>query len=99
MLGLLEPKEDDTMRTTRFTEEQIVKIVQEAAAHDAATVCRRHGIGRTTLWRWQRVYGGLEPSAVRALKRLEAENRRLREVVAELSVDNRVLKDVLAKKR
>ena len=87
------------MRTNRFTEEQIVKIVQEAVASDAATVCRRHGIGRTTLWRWQRAYGGLEPSAVRALKRLEAENRRLREVVAELSVDNRVLKDALAKKR
>lgn len=86
------------MRTRRFTEEQIVRIVHEAHAHDALTVCRRHGIARTTLWRWRKSYAGLELSAARRLKALEEENRRLKQVVGELSVDNRVLKDVLAKK-
>lgn len=86
------------MRRRRFSEEQIVRIVREAGAHDALTVCRRHGIGRSTLWRWRKVYAGLEVSAARRLKALEEENRRLKQVVGELSVDNRVLKDVLAKK-
>jgi putative transposase len=83
------------MRGTRFTEEEIVRIVGEAERADAATVCRQYGVGRTTLWRWRRQYGGVEPDAAR---RLEAENRRLKQVVGELSLDNRVLKDVLAKK-
>lgn len=86
------------MRTDRFTEEQIVQIVREAETSDAATVCRRHGISRVTLWRWRRSYGGLAPPAARRLKQLEAENRRLKQVVGELSLDNRVLKDVLRKK-
>lgn len=86
------------MRTTRFTEDQILGIVREAETSDGATVCRRHGIARVTLWRWRKSYGGLELSAARRLKQLEEENRRLKQVVGELSLDNRVLKDVLAKK-
>jgi putative transposase len=72
--------------------------VREAESADAAVVCRQYGVGRTTLWRWRRQYGGIEPDAARRLRQLEAENRRLKQVVGELSVDNRVLKDVLAKK-
>jgi len=86
------------MRGTRFTEEEIVRIVRESESVDAATLCRQYGVGRTTLWRWRRQYGGVEPDAARRLRRLEEENRRLKQVVGELSVDNRVLKDVLAKK-
>ena len=87
------------MREARFTDEQIVQIVHEAETSDAATVCRRHGIARVTLWRWRRHYGGVEPDAARRLRQREAENRRLKQVVGELSVANGVLKDVLAKKR
>jgi putative transposase len=86
------------MRGIRFTEEEIVRIVRESEGADAATICRQYGVGRTTLWRWRRQYSGVEPDAARRLRQLEEENRRLKQVVGELSVDNRVLKDVLAKK-
>ena len=57
-------------------------------------VCRRHGISRQTFYRWRAKYGGLEVSEARRLRQLEDENRRLKQLVADLSLDNRFLKDI-----
>ena len=57
-------------------------------------VCRRHGISRQTFYRWRAKYGGLEVSEARRLRQLEDENRRLKQLVADLTLDNAILKDV-----
>lgn len=87
------------MRSSRFTEEQIIAIVkeQEAGAR-TAEVCRRHGISAATFYKWKAKYGGLEVSEVRRLKALEEENARLKKLLAEAMLDNAMLKDVAAKK-
>jgi putative transposase len=86
------------MRRSRFSEEQIVAILKESEA-GAATgeLCRRHGISQNTFYRWKAKYGGLEVSEARRLRQLEQENRRLKRLVADLSLDNQVLKDLLGK--
>lgn len=86
------------MRRSRFTEEQIIGVLQ---AHERgakiAELCRTHGITETTFHRWKRKYGGLQVSEARRLKALEEENRRLKQLVAEQALDNRVLKELLGK--
>jgi putative transposase len=86
------------MRRSRFSEEQIVAILKESEA-GAATgeLCRRHGISQNTFYRWKAKYGGLEVSEARRLRQLEQENRRLKRLVADLSLDNQILKDLLGK--
>jgi putative transposase len=86
------------MRRSRFSEERIVAILKESEA-GAATgeLCRRHGISQNTFYRWKAKYGGLEVSDARRLRQLEQENRRLKRLVADLSLDNQVLKDLLGK--
>jgi putative transposase len=86
------------MRGTRHTEEQIIGILKEAEKGLAtAELCRQQGISEQTLYRWKAKYGGLESSDAKRLKTLEDENRKLKHVVAELTLDNRALKDVLSK--
>lgn len=83
------------MKRTRFTDEQIVGILQEAAgAGTVREVCRRHGITETTFYRWRAKYGGMQKAEIRRLKQLEDENRRLKQLVADLSLDVAMLKDV-----
>ncbi len=86
------------MRTSRFTEEQIVAILQEHAA-GAATgeLIRRHGISRETFYKWRRTYGGLKVDEAKRLRALEDENRRLKRVVADQALNIQVLKDLLGK--
>ncbi len=87
------------MRKARFTEEQIVGILQEhEAGAKTGELLRRHGISRETFYRWRRKYGGLQVADARRLKQLEDENRRLKRVVADQVLNIQVLKDVLGKK-
>ena len=83
----------------RFSEEQIVRILKEAeSAGNAREVIRKHNISEQTFYRWKSKYAGMEVSEVRRLKSLERENSELKKLVAELSLDNRLLREVNAKK-
>jgi len=80
----------------RFTEEQIVKILQEhAEGKTVGEVCRNNGISENTFYIWKRRYGGMQVSDVIKLKTLQSENERLKRPVAELSLENMVQKDVI----
>jgi len=86
------------MRGKRHSEEQVIAILKQAeGGMKTAEVCRQHGISEQTLLRWKAKFGGMEVSDAKKLKQLEDENRRLKHVVAELTLDNRALKDVLSK--
>lgn len=75
---------------TRFTEEQIIRILKEhEAGKKAADIVREHNISEQTFYRWKSKYGGMDVSEAKRLKQLEEENRRLKEIVADLSLDNR----------
>jgi putative transposase len=83
---------------SRFTEEQIIKILKEHEhGKKAAEIVRENNISEQTFYRWKSKYGGMEISEAKRLKQLEEENRRLKEMVAELSLDNRILKDINSK--
>lgn len=87
------------MKKSQFTEEQILGILKQVeGGRTIADVCREHGISDATYHRWKSKYGGLEVSQLRRLKQLEDENRRLKQLVGELTLDNAALKDVVAKK-
>ena len=87
------------MRKTRFSEEQIIGILKEGeAGRKIADVCRTHGISEQTYHRWKSKYGGMGVSDAKRLKQLEDENQRLKRLVADLTLDNQALKDVLSRK-
>jgi putative transposase len=87
------------MKKSQFTEEQILGILRQVeGGRTIADVCREHGLSDATYHRWKGKYGGLEVSQLRRLKHLEDENRKLKQLVGELTLDNAALKDVVAKK-
>jgi len=87
------------MRKSRFTDEQKIAILQQASAGtQARELCRRHGITEQTFYRWRGKYDGLHVSDAKRLRALEDENHRLKKLVADLSLDNAMLKDVVGRK-
>lgn len=82
----------------RFSEEQIIRILKEhEAGKKAADLVREHNISEQTFYRWKSKYGGMDVSEAKRLKQLEDENRRLKELVADLTLDNHILKDIISK--
>lgn len=87
------------MKKKRFTEEQIIATLkQQEAGTPVKELIRQIGITEQTFYRWKSKYGGMEVSDAKKLKSLEEENRRLKTMVADLMLDNKILKDVNAKK-
>lgn len=82
------------MRKSRFTEEQIISMIKEQAAGLArAEVCRKHGVSSARFYKYKAKYGGLDVSDARKLKGLEAENAKLKRLLADTMLDNVALKD------
>jgi putative transposase len=82
----------------RYTEEQIITVLKESESGlKTGEICRKHGISDATYYKWKAKYAGLEVSDLRKMKALEEENSKLKRIVADLSLDNRALKDVLSK--
>ena len=87
------------MKKSKFTEQQIAYALHQAETGTRVVeVCRKMGISEMTFYRWKRKYGGLGVSELRHLSQLEEENKRLKRMVADLSLDERMLQDVLSKK-
>ena len=87
------------MRKTRFKETQIVKILKEVeGGRMVKDVCREYGISDATYYNWKSKYGGMEASDIKRLKELEDENRKLKQMFANLSLENVALKDIIEKK-
>ena len=86
-------------KKSRFTEEQIIRALKEVdAGGKVDELCRRLGVTQTTFYRWKSKFGGMEVSDARRLKQLEDENRRLKQMVADLSLDLQAAKMVIRKK-
>ncbi len=82
----------------RFTEEQIIRILKEAeAVGNVREACRKHNVTEQTFFRWRKKFGGMEVSEAKRLRDLERENAELKKVVAELTLDNRMLREVALK--
>lgn len=87
------------MKRSRYTETQIVRILKEVeGGRMVKEVCREYGISDATYYNWKSKYGGMEASDIKRLKELEDENRRLKHMFADLSLENAALKDVIEKK-
>ena len=86
------------MKKTQFSEEQMVKILREADHAPVTEVAKKHGVSDVTIYAWRKRFGQLEPVDVKRLRQLEAENARLKKVLAERVMDIEILKEVAAKK-
>jgi putative transposase len=84
---------------TRYSEEQILRILREVeSGTSVAEVCRKYEVSDATLYRWRSKYGGMDMTQLQRLRELEAENARLKKIVAQQLLDNDALKDMLSKK-
>jgi putative transposase len=90
--------EEDGMKRSRFAEEQIVHALRQAeAGTPAVEVCRKLGVSEQTFYRWKRQFAGLGVAELRRLRQLEDENRKLKQLVADLSLDKHMLQEALRK--
>ena len=86
------------MARKRYTEEQIIGVLKEAQAGvPAVELCRKHGVSDATIYKWKAKYSGMEVSDVRKMRQLEAENGRLKHLVADLTLDVQALKAINSK--
>jgi putative transposase len=87
------------MRKSKYSEHQIIAILKAVeAGRTVRDVCREHELSEATYYKWKAKYGGMEAADVKRLRELEEENRRLKHMYAELSLDHQILKEVLTKK-
>ncbi len=87
------------MKKSRFSEAQILGVLrQQDQGQTVVQICRKHGISEPTFYAWKSKFGGMSVSELQRLKHLEDENRRLKQLVADLSLENQVVKEVLRKK-
>ena len=87
------------MKRNRFTENQIVNILKEAdSGISVPELSRKYSVGQSTLYKWRSKYGGMEVSDIKRLKDLEEENRKLKEMYANLSLKHQMLEDLVQKK-
>jgi len=87
------------MKRSKFTERQIIKILKEAESGvPIGDLCRQYGFSKSSYYKWKAKYSGMDASALKRLKELEEENRKLKQMYAELSLDHKILKDIVEKK-
>ena len=87
------------MKKSKFSEQQIIGILKAVeAGRTVRDVCRENEIAETTYYKWKQKYGGMQASDIKRLRELEEENRKLKQMYAELSLDHLTLKEVLTKK-
>lgn len=87
------------MKKSRHSEHEIVKAVNQLdSGLPADVICREYGISCATLYNWRSKYSGMDSSHIKRLKELEEENRRLKQMYADIALDNKILKDVIEKK-
>jgi putative transposase len=88
-----------TMKKTRISESQIVSAIkQHESGKSTADICRELGVHQATFYNWKKKYSGMDSQELRRMKELEEENRRLKQMYADLALDHKILKDVLSKK-
>lgn len=86
------------MKKTRYSDEQIVRILREADRDSVAEVAKRHGVSETTIYVWRKKFGSMETDEVKRLKALEAENARLRKLLVDRELEIDVMKEINSKK-
>jgi len=87
------------LKKSKFTEQQItLALKQVELGIPVDEICRKYGVSKQTFYRWRSKYGGLTANELRRLRELEQENRRLKQIVADLTLDKQILQDVLSKK-
>ena len=87
------------MKKSRFSEEQIIKILKEAdAGMKVQDICRQYGISDATYYKWKSKYGGMEASDIKRMREIEAENGKLKRMFADLALENHALKELIENK-
>ena len=86
------------MKKTRFSEEQMVKILREADKAPVSEVAKKHGVSSQTIYGWRKHFGSLEPADIKRLRQLEQENGRLKKILADRDLELDVLKEITRKK-